>query len=113
MHLKKGDTVVVLSGRSKDQGGDRGKTGEVTKVLPKEGKAIVQGINVRTRHTKPSMANPQGGRIQSEMPVDTSKLMVVCPACSKPTRIKKVQVEGKNARACKRCNEQIPDKKEG
>lgn len=112
MHLKKGDTVVVLSGRSKDQGGDRGKTGEVTKVLPKEGKAIVAGINVRTRHQKPSMANPQGGRVTMEMPVDASRLMVVCPACSKPTRVKKVLVEGKNARACRRCNEQIPDKKE-
>jgi large subunit ribosomal protein L24 len=113
MHLKKGDTVVVLSGRSQDQGGDRGKTGEVTKVLPKEGKAIVQGVNVRTRHSKPSMTNPQGGRIQSEMPVEASRLMVVCPACSKPTRVKKVQVEGRNTRACRRCNEQLPETKEG
>ena len=107
MHLKKGDTVVVLSGRSESDGGNRGKTGEVTKVLPREGKAIVSGINVKTRHMKPSMANPQGGRIEREAPLPTSKLMVVCPACSKPTRIKHVQVEDHNVRACKKCGEQI------
>ena len=112
MHLRKGDTVVVLSGRSNEKGGDRGKSGEVTKVLLKDGKAIVSGVNIRTRHQKPSMANPQGGRIQSEYPIDASRLMVVCPACSKPTRVKIVKVENKNVRACRRCNEHLPEKKE-
>ena len=103
MHLKKGDTVMVLSGREQD----RGKTGEVERVLIKEGKAIVSGINVKTRHTKPSMANPQGGRIERSAPLPASKLMVVCPACSKPTRIKHAVVEGRNVRACKKCGQQI------
>ncbi len=103
MHLKKGDTVMVLSGKEQD----RGKTGEVERVLIKEGKAIVTGINVKVRHTKPSMANPQGGRIERSAPLAASKLMVVCPACQKPTRIKHVMVEGRSVRACKKCGEQI------
>lgn len=106
MHLKKGDTVVVLSGREED----RGKTGEVTRVLPKEGKAIVAGINIRVRHLKPSMTNPQGGRIEREASLPVSKLMVVCPSCEKPSRLKHVLVEDKQVRACKRCGQQILDK---
>ena len=103
MHLKKGDTVMVLSGREQD----RGKTGEVERVLVKEGKAIVSGVNIKVRHSKPSMANPQGGRIERPAPLAVSKLMVVCPACNKPTRIKHVRVEDHNVRACKKCGEQI------
>lgn len=111
MHFKKGDSVLLLSGRSQSQGGDRGKVGVVTKVLLKEGKATVTGINIRTRHTKPSMANPQGGRIERELPVAANRLMMVCPACNKPTRPKRILFEGHNVRACRRCAEQIPDPK--
>ncbi|MBI6547137.1 MAG: 50S ribosomal protein L24 [Cyanobacteria bacterium NC_groundwater_1444_Ag_S-0.65um_54_12] len=106
MHLKKGDTVVVISGRKED----RGKTGEVTRTFPKEGKAIVAGINNKVRHTKPSMANPQGGRIEREAPLPVAKLMVVCQACNKPSRLKAMFVDNKKFRACKRCGEQIPEK---
>jgi large subunit ribosomal protein L24 len=106
MHLKKGDTVVVLSGREED----KGKTGEVTRVLPREGKAIVSGINVRTRHTKPSMTNPQGGKVTKEAPLPVGKLMVVCPACTKPTRIGHAFVADKKVRVCKRCKQHLPEK---
>jgi large subunit ribosomal protein L24 len=85
--IKKGDTVQVISGSEK------GTTGEVLKVMPKENKAIVQGVNVITRHNKPSMANPQGGIVKKEAPVDMSKLMPIDPKTNKPTRVK-IKVEG-------------------
>lgn len=101
-HVKKGDTVVVLSGK------DRGKSGEVLRVMPKDSEAIVKGINVITRHLKPSMNNPQGGRIQKEAPIDTSKLMVQCPSCQKPTRLAHIRtMEGRGVRVCKKCQEQL------
>lgn len=94
--IKKGDTVMVISGK------DKGKTGEVSMVLPKENAAVVKGINVVTRHVKPSMANPQGGRIQQEKPIDMSKLMPVDPATGKPTRVGvKTLTDGKRVRVAK------------
>jgi large subunit ribosomal protein L24 len=80
--IKKGDTVVITSGAQK------GTTGEVLKVSPKDNTAVVQGINVITRHQKPSMTNPQGGIIKKEAPVDMSKLMPVDPKTGKGTRVK-------------------------
>lgn len=101
-HVKKGDTVVVLSGK------DRGKSGEVMRVLPKKGEALVKGINVITRHMKPSMTNPQGGRVTKESPIGTSKLMVMCPSCQKPSRLGHVRtMDGRGVRVCKKCNEQL------
>ena len=94
--IKKGDTFQVISGAQK------GTTGEVTAVDPKTNKATVQGVNVRTKHQKPSMANPQGGIIKMEMPVDMSKLMPIDPSTSKPTRVKiKTLADGKNVRVAK------------
>ena len=93
--IKKGDTVVVTAGAQK------GTTGEVLKVLPKENKAVVQGVNVQTKHTKPSMANPQGGISKIEAPVDMSKLMPVDPKTNKPTRVKIQEVNGKTVRVAK------------
>lgn len=94
--IKKGDTVMVISGK------DKGKTGEVSQVLPKENTALVKGINVVTRHVKPSMANPQGGRIQMEKPIDMSKLMPVDPSTGKPTRVGvKSLTDGKRVRVAK------------
>jgi large subunit ribosomal protein L24 len=80
--IKKGDTVVVTSGAQK------GTTGEVLKVSPKDNTAVVQGINVITRHQKPSMTNPQGGIVKKEAPVDMSKLLPVDPKTGKGTRVK-------------------------
>jgi len=93
--IKKGDRVVVLSGK------DKGRTGEVTKAMPKEGKVIVSGINVHARHRKPSQINPQGGIERKEAPLHVSKV-AIATADGKPTRVrfevrdgKKVRVEAK------------------
>ena len=101
LHVKKGDTVVVLAGK------DKGKQGKIVEALPKKSRVIVQGINKVKRHTKPSQSNPQGGIITKEAPIASSNVMLVCPACKKPTRIKKVAVAGGFARACKKCGEII------
>jgi len=77
--LKKGDTVIVLTGK------DKGKTGEITSVMPKEGKALVDGINIAIRHTRQSQTT-QGGRVPKALPVDLSNLAYV-DANGKPTRV--------------------------
>ncbi|MBQ0066968.1 MAG: 50S ribosomal protein L24 [Phascolarctobacterium sp.] len=105
MSIKKGDTVLVLSGR------DKGKQGKVLEAMPKKDKVVVEGVNEVKRHTKPNQANPQGGIITKSAPLAASKLQVVCPACKKATRVKKVLVAGKYVRACKRCGEVIDKEK--
>ncbi|MEB3204256.1 MAG: 50S ribosomal protein L24 [Candidatus Sericytochromatia bacterium] len=109
MHIKKGDTVMVISGRKAAEGGDKGKTGEVLQVFPKDGKAVVQGVNIKTRHVKPSMENPQGGIIKSEAPVHTCKLMVVDPSSGKPTRVGHAVVDGKKVRVAKKSGQVLAD----
>lgn len=71
MHVKKGDTVVVLTGAT------RGKTGRVLKVLPDKNKVIVEGLNFVTRHTRPTQTNPQGGRLEKEAPIHASNVKVI------------------------------------
>jgi large subunit ribosomal protein L24 len=92
LKIKKGDKVVVLSGK------DKGKHGEVTRNLPKEGKVVVSGINVATRHIKPSQANPQGGKVQVEMPMHVSKVAIEDPKTGKPTRVRFETKDGKKVR---------------
>jgi len=102
LHVKKGDTVVILSGK------DKGKKGKVIEALPKKGKIIVEGVNKVKRHAKPTQKTPQGGILVKEAPLASSKAMLVCPACDKPTRIKKTALaSGKMARTCKKCGEII------
>lgn len=101
MHVKKGDTVLVLAGK------DKGKQGKIVEALPKKSKVVVEGINKVKRHTKPSQSNPQGGIITKEAPVASSNVMLVCPACKKATRVKKTAVAGGFARTCKKCGEVI------
>ncbi|MEG6586978.1 50S ribosomal protein L24 [Dendrosporobacter sp. 1207_IL3150] len=104
LHVKKGDTVLVLSGK------DKGKTAKIVEALPKKGKVVVEGVNTVKRHTKPTQSAPQGGIVVKEAPMHTAKVMLVCPACQKPTRIaKKALANGSMARACKKCGE-IVDK---
>lgn len=103
LHVKKGDTVVVLSGK------DKGIKGKIIEALPKKTKVVVEGANKVKRHTKPSQSNPQGGIIVKEAPMNSAKVMLVCPACDKATRIAKKEVNGKFVRACKKCGE-IVDK---
>jgi large subunit ribosomal protein L24 len=102
LHVKKGDTVVILSGK------DKGKKGKIIEALPKKGKIVVEGVNKVKRHAKPTQKTPQGGILVKEAPLHSSKAMLVCPACDKPTRIKKSALSnGNNARACKKCGEII------
>ncbi|NLD98463.1 MAG: 50S ribosomal protein L24 [Fibrobacter sp.] len=100
--LRKGDNVQVISGE------DRGRSGKILKVFPEKNRAIVEGINVVKRHTKPSPKNQQGGIIEKEGSIDISKLMLVCPKSGKPTRVgTKVLENGKRVRFSKKAKESI------
>lgn len=101
LHVKKGDTVVVLSGK------DKGKQGKIISAMPKAAKVVVEGVNKVKRHSKPSLKVPQGGIITKEMPLHACKVQLVCPACNKPTRVGHKDVNGKNSRVCKKCGEVI------
>ena len=105
LHVKKGDTVLVLSGK------DKGKQGKVITAMPKHGKVVVEGVNKVKRHTKPNQKAPQGGILTKEAPLNVSKVMVICPACKKPTRTGKKLVDGRYVRACKKCGELIDEAK--
>ena len=101
LHVRKGDTVVVLAGK------DKGKQGKVVAAFPKKSRVTVEGVNQVKRHTKPSQKNPQGGIVEKEAPIASSNVMIICPACKKPKRKKKVAVGDGFARACKKCGEVI------
>ncbi|MBQ3337842.1 MAG: 50S ribosomal protein L24 [Selenomonadaceae bacterium] len=101
LHVKKGDTVVVLSGK------DKGKQGKIITAMPKAGKVVVEGVNKVKRHSKPSLKVPNGGIITKEMPLHACKVQLICPACNKPTRVGHKEVNGKNSRVCKKCGEVI------
>ena len=102
MSIRKDDMVVVLSGK------DKGKQGKILEVMPKEGKVVVEKINVVSRHTKPRKQGDQGGIIKKEAPIYASKVQRVCPKCGKPTRAAhKVQADGKKVRICKKCGAEI------
>jgi large subunit ribosomal protein L24 len=101
MKIKRGDRVVVLSGK------DKGKHGEVTKSMPKEGKVIVSGVNVAARHRKPSQANPQGGIERREAPLHASKVALEDPKTGKPTRVRFEERDGKKVRVAVKSGELI------
>jgi large subunit ribosomal protein L24 len=98
--IKKGDRVVVLSGK------DKGRTGEVTKAMPKEGKVIVSGINVHARHRKPTQQTPQGGIERKEAPLYVSKV-AIATADGKPTRVRFEERDGKKVRVAAKTGELI------
>ena len=101
MKIKKNDTVLIISGNYK------GKTGKVLKVFPKKKRALVEGVNLIKKHSKPSQQNPQGGIVEKEASIDISNLMVIAPD-GKPTRIgKKILDDGSRVRICRRTNEMI------
>jgi large subunit ribosomal protein L24 len=101
-HVRKGDTVVVLSGR------DRGKQGRVLRVIARKGTAIVERVNFLKKHTRPNpQKNVKGGIAEREAPIKTSKLQVVCPSCNKPTRTGTHRTEDGSARYCKSCEAEI------
>ena len=101
MNVKKGDTIVVLSGK------DKGKQGKVLKSDPKGGKVIVEGVNVAMKHRKPRKQGEEGGIIKVETPIYACKVMVVCPKCGKPTRVAHKLDGGKKSRVCKKCGAEI------
>jgi len=85
MHVKTGDTVVVIAGKEK------GKEGKVKAALPKKNRVVVEGVNMVKKHQKPTPTNPQGGIIEKEASIHVSNVMIVDPETKKPTRVKKVQ----------------------
>ena len=102
LHIKTGDTVVLLTGDAKD----RKKNGKVLEVSPKEGKVIVEGINKVKKHVKPKKAGDPSGIIETESAVYACKVQLVCPKCNKPTRVGvKIYDDGKKDRYCKKCGE--------
>ena len=98
--IKKGDKVVVLSGK------DKGRTGEVVKAMPKEGKVIVSGVNVHARHRKPTQLNPQGGIERKEAPLHVSKV-AIATADGKPSRVRFEERDGKKVRVAAKTGELI------
>ncbi|HPU01505.1 MAG TPA: 50S ribosomal protein L24 [Bacillota bacterium] len=102
MSIRRGDRVVVLSGK------DKGKKGKVIMALPKEGRVKVEGVNMIKKHAKPTPKVPQGGIREMEAPLPVSKVMLICPACNKPTRIgKRLTADGRRVRTCKKCGEAV------
>jgi len=109
LNVKKGDTVVVISGK------DKGKKGKIMVAQPDDERVIVQGAAMVTRHVKPRKQGQPGGRIEKEGPIHASNVMLVCPKCDKPTRIahklKEIEISGekkqKSVRVCKKCGKVI------
>lgn len=102
LKIKKNDTVVVLAGD------DKGKTGKVQKVFIEKQRAIVEGVNMVTRSTKPSAKNPQGGFVKEEAPIHISNLSLIDPKSGKPTRVAiKKNDDGKKVRIAKKSGEEI------
>ncbi|MDK2821199.1 MAG: large subunit ribosomal protein [Clostridia bacterium] len=100
IHVKKGDTVMVITGK------DAGKKGKVLSVEPSKGRVIVEGVNIVKRHTRPTQKLPQGGIIEQEAPVASSNVMIFCNKCNQPSRIgKQILADGKKTRICKKCGE--------
>ena len=102
MNIKKGDTVVVLSGK------DKGKQGKVQAVIPSDRKVVVEGVNIVTCHTKPRRQGETGGIIEREGALRACKVMRVCPKCDKPTRVAhKITENGTKLTVCKHCGETL------
>ena len=101
LHVKKGDNVLVISGKNK------GAKGNIIKTFPKDGRILVEGVNIATKHKKPRGAGQAGGRIQMEAPFDASNVMLVCGKCNKATRVAHQIQDGKSVRICKKCGAAI------
>jgi len=100
MSIKKGDTVLVLTGK------DAGKKGKVLRVIPKDNRVVIEGINKVKKHQRPNRQLPQGGILRIEAPLHASNVQLVCSHCGKPTRIgNKVLDSNEKVRICKKCGE--------
>ncbi len=101
VHVKTGDTVVVINGKN------RGKQGKVMQVSPSERKVIVEGVNMVTKHVKPRQMGEPGGLIKAESALYADKVQLVCPKCGKATRVGHEMNGDKKMRVCKKCNAQF------
>ena len=102
VHVKTGDTVIVISGK------DKGKKGQVLAVSPSEGKVIVEKVNMVSKHVKPRRMGEQGGIIKAEGAMYASKVQIVCPRCKQPTRVKHhIEQDGSKTRICAKCGEAL------
>ena len=101
IHVKTGDTVMVISGK------DKGKTGKVLEVSPKEGKIIVEDINIVTKHVKPRREGEAGGIMKVPGAMNASKVMLYCSKCKKPTRIAHKVSGDSKVRVCKHCGAEL------
>ena len=100
LHIKKNDMVKVLAGK------DKGKTGKVLRVYPKQGRAIVQGVNFSKKHSRRTRQDDQGGIIRREAPLSFSNLSIVCKGCNRPTRVGiDILSDNSKVRYCKKCKE--------
>ena len=99
--IKEKDNVVVLTGK------DRGKTGKVEKILRQKGKAIVTGVAIVKKSTKPNKKNPKGGIISIPAPINLSNVALVCPKCSKKTKVSYKVIAKKKESICRKCKEQV------
>lgn len=102
VNLKKGDEIVVLAGK------DQGRRGKIQKVLPQTNAVVVEGLNLAKKHAKPTKANPQGGVIDKILPLQISKVMVVCSGCNQPTRFRRDRAaDGTMVRICRNCGKTL------
>lgn len=103
LHVRKGDQVKVIAGNY------RGATGRILRTIPADRRVVVDGVNMRKRHQRPTRQNPEGGIVTFEAPIDVSNVMLVCPHCEEPSRTSSRRDEdGTVERLCKRCGEPIP-----
>lgn len=107
MSIRRGDEVVVIAGK------DRGKRGEVTRVLPEANRVVIDGVNIVKRHLRRQPGSLQAGIIDMPAPLNRSNVMLVCPNCHRPTReARTILADGSHVRVCKHCNEIIPARHE-
>ena len=101
MRIKKGDNVKILRGK------DRGRIGKVLRVFPADNKVVVENINLVKKHRKARRAGEQSERVEIAMPINVANVQFVCPKCSKPSRLGKKIIDGKNVRVCKKCEAEV------
>lgn len=101
MHIKKGDKVIVITGK------DKGKTGTVIEALPKKDRVVVEGVNIVKKHQKPTQMNPEGGIVEFEAAIHVSNVMLLDPKTNKPTRVGTKIEDGKKVRVAKKSGEII------
>lgn len=101
MHIKKGDKVIVITGK------DKGKTGTVIEALPKRDRVVVEGVNIVKKHQKPTQMNPEGGIVEFEAAIHVSNVMLLDPKTNKPTRVGTKIEDGKKVRVAKKSGEII------